>query len=228
MNTEKFTGKAEAYTKARPGYPAETVEYICSLVQPNAVFADIGAGTGKFTQLIAMRGYTVFAIEPNADMREQLAVTLSSFANAFIINSSAENTTLPNRSVDVITCAQALNYFDINTYRLECQRIGKPGSIAITLYNSIPGIGNPENYKRSTALFYKNPSVREFSNPIFYTRENWLAYMLSHANLPVSSNPNYERYIKEINEIFERENINGLLSRDAVTKVYSEVLNNES
>ena len=55
MNTEAFTGKAQAYTNARPGYPDEATEYICSLVKPDAVFADVGAGTGKFTSLIALR-----------------------------------------------------------------------------------------------------------------------------------------------------------------------------
>ena len=224
VNAEKFTGKAQAYAKARPGYPDEAVEYICSLAPQNAVFADVGAGTGKFTQLIAARGYTVFAVEPNADMREQLTVTLTPYPNAKTIDGSAENTTLPDRSVDVIACAQALNYFDINAYRKECRRIGNPGSVAIALYNSIPGIGNPNNYKRSTALFYRNPTVREFPNPIFYTRENWLAYMLSHAGVPVPSDPNYEGYVKETNAIFDQENVDGLLRRDAVTMVYSEVL----
>ena len=228
MNTDKFTGKAQAYAKARPGYPDESIEYIRALVSPDAVFADIGAGTGMFTELIARYGYKIFAVEPNADMREQLVTTLSPFPNAKIVYGSAENTTLPDHSVDVIICAQALNYFDIITYKLECQRIGKTGCIAIALYNNIPGIGNPKNYQRSTALFFNNPDVRAFPNPVFYTRENWLTFMLSHAGVPVPFDPNYEGYIKEMNAIFDRENINGLLRLDAVTMVYSEVLSIES
>ena len=46
MNTDGFTGKAQAYAAGRPGYPDNAVEYICSLVPPDAAFADIGAGTG--------------------------------------------------------------------------------------------------------------------------------------------------------------------------------------
>ncbi len=222
MNTEDFTGKAEAYAKGRPGYPKMAIETIIGLAPSGGVFADIGAGTGKFTVKLAERGYSVFAVEPNADMRKQLTGTLSHFLNAQTINGSAENTTLPNHCVDVIVCAQALNYFDINRFRMECQRIGKPGSIVVVLYNSIPGIGNPENYKRSTSLFYKNPTVWEFPNPILFTREDWLAFMLSHAGVPVSSDPNYEGYNIEMNAIFDRENVNGLLRRDAITKVYSE------
>jgi hypothetical protein len=77
-------------------------------------------------------------------------------------------------------------------------------------------------------MFFRNPTVREFPNPIFYTRENWLTFMLSHAGVPAPSDPGYAGYVNEMNAIFDRENINGLLRRDAVTKVYSEVLINES
>lgn len=77
MNIENFTGKAEAYAIGRPGYPKSAIEYICSLVPQDAVLADIGAGTGKFTVTLAERGYSVYAVEPNADMRRQLAITLA-------------------------------------------------------------------------------------------------------------------------------------------------------
>lgn len=90
MNTEKFTGKAAYYAQARPGYPETAIDYICALAPTNAVFADIGAGTGKFAELLAKRGYELFAVEPNADMREQLAETLKSFPNAKIVDGTAE------------------------------------------------------------------------------------------------------------------------------------------
>ena len=72
MNTEAFTGRAQAYTKARPSYPNGAIDYIRSLVPADAVFADICAGTGKFTELLAKYDYNIFAIEPNDDMRAEL------------------------------------------------------------------------------------------------------------------------------------------------------------
>ncbi|MCL2407110.1 MAG: hypothetical protein FWC95_04200 [Defluviitaleaceae bacterium] len=72
VNLEAFTNRAEAYAEARPGYPNEVMDYIRIIAPLNAVFADIGAGTGLLTTLIAQNGYKVFAVEPNADMREQL------------------------------------------------------------------------------------------------------------------------------------------------------------
>jgi len=172
VNTEDFTGRAQAYTKARPGYPEEAVEYICSLFPEDAIIADVGAGTGKFTALLARYGYEIFAVEPNADMRVQLAVTLSPFTNVRIVGGSAEATTLPNHSVDVITNAQALNWFDIEAFRAECGRIGKPYSTVITLFNYEPAYNQDKShgirrYNTSTSMLYRSPAVCEFPNPLF-------------------------------------------------------------
>ena len=222
MNTDLFTGKAEAYAKARPGYPDAAVDYICSFAPPNAVFADIGAGTGKFTELLARKGYDLFAVEPNADMREQLAATLKPYPNAKIVDGSAEVTTLSDQSVDVITCAQALHWFDPDAFRAECRRIGKPACIVIAVYNNTPGGSSMTHSRESTDVFFSNPSVREFPNPMFYSRERWLAYMMSHSQNPLPSDPRYAEHIAEVNAIFDSENIDGLLRRDVITKVFSE------
>lgn len=222
MNTEKFTGKAEVYAKARPGYPDAAIDYIKSMVPSNAVFADIGAGTGKFTELLARHEYTVFAVEPNADMREQLTLTLAAFPNVIMVDGSAEATTLPDNSVDVITCAQALHWFDLKVFLSECRRICKPGGLVIALYNNTPGGSSMIYSKQSTQEFFNEPAVREFPNPMFYNRESWLAYMTSHSHDPLPSDSGYAEHINEVNKIFDRENINGLIRRDVVTVVYSE------
>ena len=174
MNKEKFTGKAEAYTKARPGYPDAAIDYIVNLVSSDAVFTDVGAGTGKFTELLARKGYQIFAVEPNTDMQEQLVNILSPFPNAKTVIGSAEATNLADNSVDVITCAQALHWFDPNAFRNECRRIGKPDSIVIAVYNNTPGGSSIAHSKLSTDVFFTNSTVREFLNPIFYSRENGL------------------------------------------------------
>jgi len=222
MNTDKFTGKAQAYAYARPGYPNDAVDYIKTLAPASAVFADIGAGTGKFAELLARQGHEIFAVEPNADMREQLAVTLAPYPNAKIVDGKAEATNLPDHSVDVITCAQALHWFDPDAFRAECRRIGKPGALVIAVYNNTPGGSSITHSKESTDAFFEKSEVREFPNPMFYTREKWLRYMASHSGDPLPSDPGYDEHIVEMNALFDRENVDGLLRRDVVTKVYSE------
>ena len=222
MNIGAFTGRAEAYVKARPGYPKEAMEYIRTIVPQDAVFADIGAGTGKFTELLAQYGYKIFAVEPNADMREQLVITLKPFNNIEIVDGTAEATTLSENSVDVIISAQVLNRVDINGFQVECQRIGKASPIVITLFNGGNELGS--RYKKSTSAFYKNPIIQKFSNPQFYTRDMWHLYFMSMEGVPLPSDNGYEEWTAELNEKFDKESADGILRLDEITYVFSERL----
>ena len=224
MNTELFSGKAEAYAKARPGYPEAAIDYILSLAPQGAVFADIGAGTGKFTELLAKKGLSIFAVEPNGDMREQLAVALAPYSNAKMFGGAAEATTLPDGSVDVITCAQALHWFDPETFRQECRRIGKPGCIVVAVFNKdkTPSDSGIAYSKSSTDVFFENPELQQFSNQFAYTKEMWLTYMMSHSHSPLPSDPAYAAHMENANAMFDRESVDGVYLMDVTTMVYSE------
>lgn len=222
MSTENFTGKAEAYAKGRPGYPEEAIEAIAGLAPSDAIFADIGAGTGKLTIKLAGRGYTVFAVEPNADMRGQLAITLSSFPNAKIIDGTAEATKLPMHCIDILTVAHALHWFNLDTFREECRRIVRPGGLVIALYNHLPGEEMSDYYKQTIDTFFSNPTTWEFPNPISYTKDNWLAYIASQDGNPLPDEPGYEAHITALNEGFDRDSVDGLLRCDRITKIYCE------
>ncbi len=102
------------------------------------------------------------------------------------------------------------------------QRICRPDGIVIAVYNSTPGGESAAHGKTSTAAFFRNPAVREFPNPIYYTRENWLTFMSSHSHSPLPSDPSYAAHLETMNAVFDRENEDGLLRRDVTTVVYSE------
>lgn len=222
MNTENFTGKAEAYAKGRPGYPQEALETIFGLAPSGAVFADIGAGTGKFTVKLAERGYSVFAVEPNADMRGQLAITLAPFANAKIMDGTAEATTIPDHSVDILTVAHALHWFNLDAFREECHRIVKPVGLIIAIYNHVPGEEMTDLYKQTVDAFFTKPITWEFPNTIEYTRDNWLAYIASQDDNPLPTDPEYNAHISAINAAFDRDSVDGILHCDRLAKVYCE------
>ena len=224
MNTENFTGRAEAYSKGRPGYPKEAIDYICTLVPPDAVFADIGAGTGKFTERLAERGFSMFSVEPNADMREQLAITLEPFPRVKIFDGTAETTKLPGHSVDVVTVAHALHWFNLDMFHAECRRIAKPGGLVIVVYNFIPDqVGGMTAISKPVLdAFFTKPTIMEFSNPMDYTRDMWLAYSTSQENNPLPSAPKYGEHISLISAEFDRISKNGIFRLNRVTKVYSE------
>lgn len=222
MNIENFTGKADAYAKGRPGYPNAAIETIFGLAPSGAVFADIGAGTGKFTVKLAERGNAVFAVEPNADMRGQLAITLAPFSNAKIMDGTAEATTLPDHSVDILTVAHALHWFNTDAFQAECRRVVRPGGLVIAIYNHTPGTEMTDLYKQTVDTFFTNPTTCEFPNLIDYTRDNWLAYIASQDDSPLPTDPGYDAHIAAINEGFDRNSTDGLLHLKRVTKIYGE------
>jgi len=219
VNIGAFTGRAEAYAKARPSYPKEAMEYVRTLVPSNAVFADIGAGTGILTAHIAQYGYEVFAVEPNTDMIEQLAITTAPFPKVKIFDGTAEATKLPSNCVDVITNAQALKRFDIDMFRTECLRIGKSNPIVITVFNS--ELEANTGYEKATAALYQNPVIRKFKNPLCFTREKWHLYYASMEGVPLEGDARYEAWVTELNTMFDHDSVDGLLYKNEITHVYS-------
>jgi len=137
-NTEKFTGKAALYNKARLSYAKEFVDYLYGKIGFNSdcTVADIGSGTGIFTKHLLEKGSRVLAVEPNDDMRRYTKINLSHYTNLHTIKGTAENTTLEDESVDFITVAQAFHWFDMLNFRKECSRILKPKGKVILIWNS--------------------------------------------------------------------------------------------
>ena len=71
---ECFTNRVEEYARYRPCYPQELVASLldhCRVNPPTTTIADVGSGTGIFTQLLLERGCQVIGVEPNAAMRQQ-------------------------------------------------------------------------------------------------------------------------------------------------------------
>ncbi|KAI5299248.1 S-methyl-5-thioribose-1-phosphate isomerase, partial [Ascosphaera pollenicola] len=66
------------YDRYRPSFPAKPVQALLAGLQVSGVrrarIIDLGAGTGKFTEVLARReeGFGIVAVEPHDDMRRQL------------------------------------------------------------------------------------------------------------------------------------------------------------
>jgi SAM-dependent methyltransferase len=130
---DRFSDRAADYVKYRPSYPAAVIDTILDgLDTATIVAADIGAGTGISTRLLAQRGVRVFAIEPNAAMRDAATPhPLVEFRDG-----KAEATGIENASVDLVTCFQAFHWFDPTPTLLEFRRILKStGRLALVWNN---------------------------------------------------------------------------------------------
>lgn len=123
------------------------LEAECGL-SPSSSIADIAAGTGLLSELFVARGYNVVAVEPNQEMRAACAALVDQQPRLSCIAGTAEETGLPSASVDLITVAQALHWFDLKRARQEFSRILKPDGWCAVIYNErLGGDGFHDEYE---------------------------------------------------------------------------------
>ena len=106
----------------------------CDL-DPGALVAGVGAGTGLLTRGLLARGYTVTAIEPSDAVRSAADHALEHVPAYSSASGTAEQMPLPPQSVDLITAAQAFHWFDIKAARAECLRVLKPQGHVALIWN---------------------------------------------------------------------------------------------
>ncbi len=136
-NTERFTRTVSHYAQYRPKYPQDMCEFLLNkhVINNQSIIADIGSGTGIFAELLLTTGATVYGIEPNLAMQQCAESNLSNNANFISVNGTAENTTMPNASVDAISVATAFHWFDQQACKKEFKRILKPDGWVMLLWN---------------------------------------------------------------------------------------------
>lgn len=131
--TTRFADRASDYAQFRPSYPSEAIDAALQglAMDQDLVAADIGAGTGISSRLLAERGVRIFAIEPNVAMRESAAPHV----NVTWLDGSAEATGLEGSSVDLVLCAQAFHWFKPREAFAEFRRTLKPGGRLVFMIN---------------------------------------------------------------------------------------------
>lgn len=130
---EKFSGRGADYARSRPSYPDAAIDAILKrLGDPSQLTAaDVGAGTGIASRLLAERGMRVIAIEPNPSMTQAAdSHPLLEFRRA-----TAERTSLPDASVDLVTCFQAFHWLDAAPTLYEFHRILRPSGRVALVWN---------------------------------------------------------------------------------------------
>ena len=152
--TARFTSRVDDYVRARPGYPPEVVRLLeteCAL-GPGKSVADVGSGTGILTRDLLETGATVYAVEPNAAMREAAEAALEPLSppgergrgEGFVsLAATAEATTLPDAAVDLVIAAQAFHWFDRDAARQEFSRILREPRWVALVWNERAESGTP-------------------------------------------------------------------------------------
>ena len=247
-NTERFTGRAEAYARFRPGYPEAVIDLLRAEAgwTPDAVVADIGAGTGISTEYFLRHGNAVWAVEPNQSMREAAATLRRQYPKLEVVDGTAEASTLPDECVDLVVAATAFHWFDAAATRTEFLRILKPRGQAVLMWNkrvaeSSPFLGAYEDlllrfgtdYQERWAKdrheiaeriagFFGAARFREasFANPQPLDLEGLMGRLLSASYAPLPGHPNHEPMMAEAREVFAAHQQDGHITFEYRTVVY--------
>ena len=245
-STDKFTDKAEVYAKYRPSYPLEYIEYLVSDAGLNedCIIADIGSGTGILSRQLLERGFTVIGVEPNDDMRTVAEQTLKTYSRFISIEATAENTTINDNSLDIVTVAQAFHWFDLKQFRLECQRFLKQDGRVALVWNSrdassdinkesadvcqkycpnfIGFSGGMEETPIAFQQFFKDGKYdfKYFRNDLQFNLIGFLGRYLSASYSPKKTDKEYNPFITALSDLFEKYSNNGEIVIPNITRSY--------
>ena len=129
---DHFSRLAPAYARSRPGYPPELFDYLASLAPGRDLAWDCGTGNGQAARGLARHFLHVHATDASA---EQLRLA-EPHERVTFRQEPAESVSLADRSVDLVTSAVALHWFDFDRYYPEVRRVLKPGgAIAAWTYH---------------------------------------------------------------------------------------------
>jgi SAM-dependent methyltransferase len=188
----RFSDRAEDYAKYRPHYSHDVVHALheaCGLTTSH-LLADVGCGPGLLAEIFLDHGNCVIGVEPNHEMRVAGEKYLSGYPNFSMVNGSAEDTTLPEASVDFVLAGQAFHWFRPPEARVEFARILKPGGWAVLVWHDREIDATP--FLRAYEAF-----LRQHSNDYEQVTHKYLA---SYEALERFFAPNQMHLIKQQNE----------------------------
>jgi len=243
--TSRFSDRVENYVRYRPGYPPEVLDLLraeCRL-QPSHIVADIASGTGVFSRLLLENGNSVFAVEPNAEMREMGIHQLEAYDRLESVAGTAEETTLRSASVDFVTAAQAAHWFDLPRARAEFARILKPGGWCVLLWNErrtasthflrdyeqlllTYGTDYKEvRHERTTAIIHEFFAPARHQERVFALRQQFdyegaAGRLLSSSYVPLEGHPNHAPMMRELQRIFRAYATENMVEFEYNTRVY--------
>ena len=243
-STQRFSSRVENYIRYRPGYPPEilaTLKANCDL-SPESVIADIGFGTGLLTRMFLENGNRVHGVEPNPDMRQAGERLLAAFPKFRSVPGTAEDTTLPEHSVDFACAAQAAHWFDRKRARREFVRILKPGGWAVLVWNErcidSPFLRDYEQLLLTYATDYEEvrhenttatidsffaPSpfqAQNFENTQEFDYDSLQGRLLSSSYAPQGDDPRHLPMIDELRRIFDLHNQQDRVRFEYKTRLY--------
>jgi len=128
---DHFSRLAAQYSAFRPTYPAALFDYLASLCRKRRAAWDCACGSGQATLALAERFDSVIGTDASA---QQIAAACVHPKVVYRV-APAEKSGLDPTSVDLVTVAQALHWFDLAPFYREVDRVlREAGVLAVWTY----------------------------------------------------------------------------------------------
>ena len=253
--TQRFTSRVEDYVRYRPDYPAAIIPLLKSELGlvTDWVIADIGSGPGNLTRLFLDSGLRVIGVEPNEAMREAGERLMADYPQFVSISGSAEATSLPDESVDLITAGQAFQWFEPSAARTEFQRILRGPGWVVLIWNKRPEGSAPildawddmlhrysteyeavrnrdDRAEAGMKILFGKSGYRMFTFPhdqVLDAAAFW-GRLISSSYTPLPGEPGHGEIKKRSQEIFDQFALEGVVRFPYETRVFVGKIRDES
>lgn len=125
MSSPDFSPIARQYAESRPGYPPELFDYLASLVDCRELAWDAATGNGQAALQLARHFRRVVATDVSG---EQIRHATPHPRIEYRVVAS-ERSGLEGGSVDLLTVASAIHWFDLDGFFAEARRVVRPGGV---------------------------------------------------------------------------------------------------
>jgi len=122
---DHFSGHAASYRAGRPSYPPALFSWLAQQCSSHRLAWDVGCGNGQASFALAAHFERVLATDPSA---AQVANATTHPRIDYRVE-RAERSSAADESVDLLTAAQALHWFDLERYFAEAKRVAKPSAL---------------------------------------------------------------------------------------------------
>jgi len=122
---DNFSQNSANYALFRPESPAEIFYFLYDHVDNFDSAWDCGTGNGQVANTLATRFKTVYGTDISATQLQHAQKR----ENILYKQERAEATSIPEHSIDLITIAQAIHWFDFDNFYKEVSRVAHPGAL---------------------------------------------------------------------------------------------------
>ncbi len=158
-----FSARADLYAKHRPHYPAALLDHLASLAPARNLAWDCGTGNGQAAQGLAPHFHRVIATDPSASQLNRAA----RHQRITYLLASAESPPLAYESVDLVTIAQALHWFDLDPFYAAVRRVLRPRGVIAAWCYGLPEV--TPDVDEALQRFY-----RQTTGPFWSAGRQWI------------------------------------------------------